>query len=208
MYIPASFQQPDTSALHDFIQQHSFGVLVTSPDDTAGGALNASHLPLLLDRSCSPNGRLIGHMAKANDQWQAADNARVLVIFSGPHAYISPRWYSAQNVVPTWNYVAVHASGTLKLIEDPDRLVKIIRETVNTYEKLLKTPWSLDQPAPEFIDRLLPAIVGFEIDIDVLEGKWKLSQNHDADRRAGVIIGLNETGNTQDAEIATLMSRI
>ena len=206
MYTPASFEQSDLTTLQDFIEQHSFGVLITTPANVDRTTMNASHLPFLLDRSGSTNGRLIGHMARANCQWQEADNREALVIFSGPHAYISPSWYTAQNVVPTWNYVAVHASGILKVINERDRLLQIIRDTVDVYESSREPAWSLSGPEPEFIDKLLDAIVGFEIEIDELQGKWKLSQNHDADRRSGVIEGLRRNNNPLDAAVAGLMA--
>lgn len=201
MYIPPSFLETDVSQLHAFMEQHSFATLVSFH---AGEPLG-SHLPLLVNRETAPYGSLIGHMARANPHWQAAADQRILAVFHGPHAYISPGWMEDQNVVPTWNYIAVHASGTLRLIPDRDRLLEVLQRTVNRYESNREQPWSMDAPDPEFIERLLAAIVGFEIVIDRLEGKWKLSQNHPVERREQVIGGLLETGRTDEQQIAELM---
>lgn len=202
MYIPASFVESDTTTLHDFIDGHGFATLVSHQE----GEPFASHLPLLLDRKAGPKGMLVGHMARANPQWQQADGQPVLAIFHGPHAYISPSWYEDQNVVPTWNYVAVHAVGTLRVVENRDRLREIVRKTVEFYEGPRAEPWSVEGPDPEFLDRLLQAIVGFEIPIDRLEGKWKLSQNHSAERQEKVIRQLRDSGGADETRIAELMT--
>src|SRR4051794_35885289 len=115
MYVPAHFEQTDLATLHAFIEDHSFGLLTSMLD----GRLFASHLPFLLDRQAGPFGSLLGHVAKANPQWRQLAGQEVFVVFSGPHAYVSPTWYEAEHVVPTWNYVAVHAYGRCRLIEDP-----------------------------------------------------------------------------------------
>lgn len=201
MYVPPSFVVTDPVQLHEFMERHSFATLISQ----AGNEPLASHLPLLLDREVGPHGRLIGHFARANSHWQSAAGQRVLAIFHGPHAYVSPGWMEPRNVVPTWNYVTVHAYGTLRLIEDRDRLRDIVRRTVETYEANRATPWSMSQPEAEFIDKLLGAIVGFEIDIDRLEGKWKLNQNHPVERREQIIRGLLETGRHDESQIAELM---
>jgi transcriptional regulator len=202
MYVPPTFAVTDHPTLHAFIESHSFATLVSHD----GTAPFASHVPLLLDRDAGPHGRLIGHVARANPQWQHAAGQRVLAIFSGPHAYISPTWYAAQNVVPTWNYVAVHVYGALRLIDDDTRLHDIVCRTVEVYERDMPRPWSIDSAEATFIDTLLAAIVGFEIDIDRIEGKWKLSQNHDADRRARVTQALRAQGGADGRRIADLMA--
>lgn len=203
MYIPLSFVETNRSTLHDFIESHSFATLISHH----AGEPSASHVPLLLERDSGPHGRLIGHLAKANPQWESAADQSVLAIFHGPHAYISPEWYAAHNVVPTWNYVAVHAYGRMKLIDDRARLASIIRRTVETYEQPRATPWLLDAPDADFVDKLLNAIVCFEIDIERLEGKWKLNQNHPTERRDKVIAGLLSTGHPEAAAIAELMKQ-
>ena len=124
MYIPAAFAETDLTRLHDFIEQNSFGLLVSQVD----GLPFASHLPFLLERTAGPHGTLVGHMARANPQWREAGGQTALAIFSGPHAYISPTWYEAEQVVPTWNYTAVHAYGRVQIIEDEDALLEIVQE--------------------------------------------------------------------------------
>ncbi|TWU12222.1 Protease synthase and sporulation protein PAI 2 [Symmachiella macrocystis] len=202
MYVPPAFAEMDTTVLHDFMVQNSFATLVSVAKPSAV----ASHLPLLLDRSTGPYGRLIGHMARANPHWEQADGQEVLAIFTGPHAYISPSWYHVKNAVPTWNYIAVHAYGTFRLNDNRDRTLEIVRDSVESYEAKSKTPWSLGDADAEFIDRLLDAIVGFDFDIQRIEGAWKLSQNHAPERRQGVIHGLKDAGEEQQRQIAELMS--
>lgn len=201
MYIPSSFAVLDTTTLHNFIESHSFASLTT----LTGDGLVTSHLPLLLDRHFGTCGKLIGHMARANDQWQEASNAEALVVFHGPHAYISPSWYEANNVVPTWNYVAVHVYGKLHIISDRDVLLQTLGHTVEKYEGSATQPWSIDQPDDSFIDGLLASIVGFEIEITRIEGKWKLSQNHTTERRLRVVDALRKRGGEQSSAIADLM---
>jgi transcriptional regulator len=201
MYIPPSFLETDLTKLHDFMEQHNFATLISSRQ----GEPVASHLPLLLDREAGPHGRLIGHMARANSHWQSASNQRALAIYHGPHAYVSPGWIEAKNVVPTWNYATVHAYGTLRVIEDRDRLCGILQRTVSRYESNREQPWSMASPDADFIEKLLAAIVGFEIDVDRLEGKWKLNQNHPLERREQIMSGLRETGRHDELQIAELM---
>lgn len=202
MYVPKSFEETDQDRLHKFIENHSFATVISQDESEP----IASHLPLLLDRGGGSYGRLIGHMAQANPQWRKAEGQKVLTIFHGPHAYISPTWYKAVNVVPTWNYVAVHAYGTLRLETDRQRLLEIVQQYVDLYEAELPKPWSIRQADREFIDGLLDAIVGFEIVIDRIEGKWKLNQNHDKARRANVIQALREADTEDKRQIAALMS--
>lgn len=202
MYTPASFAVDDPEKLHTFIETHSFATLV-SPDAENS---TASHLPLLLDRGVAANGRLVGHMARANRQWEQASDRPVLAIFHGPHAYVSPAWYAETNVVPTWNYAAVHVQGTMRLEQDRGRLLDIVRQYVDVYEAGLPEPWSLDKADPEFIDGLLDAIVGFTIEIERIEGKWKLSQNHTRERREKVIHQLDGQKSDNSRQIAGLMA--
>jgi transcriptional regulator len=203
MYIPAPFRQTDRTLLHDFIDRHGFAVLVSQEQ----GALEASHLPLLLEREAGPLGYLWGHMARANCQWRQAGGSEVLAVFSGPHAYVSPTWYQAEQLVPTWNYTAVHAYGQLELVEEPQRLLPILLRQVERYESSFPQPWTFD-PASEFVARLLKSIVGFRIEITRLEGKWKLSQNHPRERRERVIQALLAGGDAEQAEIASLMQSV
>ena len=206
MYTPAHFAPHRNEDLFNAIERYSFATLVSS----AVGGMTASHLPLLLDRTAEGDGTrsvpaaLLGHMARANPQWREAAGQQVMAIFSGPHAYISPRWYETEKVVPTWNYVAVHAFGELQLIEDPAEAEALLRRTVTYYEASLPRPWTLDEP-PEFVQRLTAQIVAFRIPIERLEGKWKLNQNHSVERRVKVVAALLQQDDDNSREIARLM---
>jgi transcriptional regulator len=200
MYIPAAFAERDLVKLHDFIEQHSFGVLVSQVD----GLPFATHLPFLLERLAGPHGTLVGHMARANPHWREAANQAALVIFSGPHAYISPTWYEAEQVVPTWNYTSVHACGRVQVFEDKSALLETVRETVRIYEQPMPRPWSFD-PSSTFVDRLLGQIVGFRIEIETINGKWKLNQNHPVERRKKVIQALRQRNNENANAVAAMI---
>lgn len=202
MYCPESFRVTDLERLHDFIQRESFATPVSNTPD---GPV-ASHVPLLLDRQRGPSGCLIGHLARANPQWRTAAGQSVLAIFHGPHAYVSPSWYEKRDVVPTWNYATVHARGMFTPLEDRERLRSLVRETVARYEAARPQPWSADAPDAEFFDRLLEGIVGFEIPIARLDGKWKLSQNHSLARRRKVQAALQASGDPQANAVAALMA--
>lgn len=202
MYVPSSFRETNADTLFEFIEQHSFGVLVSQVD----GIPFASHLPFLLDRDTGDHGRLVGHMARANPQWKEAAG-EVLVVFSGPHTYISPTWYESDNVVPTWNYVAVHVYGTLKIIDDEELLIGIARDYVDTYEKSMPQPWKLDTQPDDFIHTLVQQIVGFDISITRIEGKWKLNQNQPLERRQKVIRKLTSADDDASQSIAQLMQQ-
>ncbi|MGO9110014.1 MAG: FMN-binding negative transcriptional regulator [Thermoguttaceae bacterium] len=201
MYIPPGFSETDRTRLFDFIEQHNFGLVVSQLNHESF----ATHLPLLLDRQAGPYGALIGHVARANPQWQAADR-NVLVVFSGPHAYISPSWYEAENVVPTWNYVAVHVYGMLHLVEEVETTLKTLRDLVWLHEKSMPEPWTL-RDGDEFINRLAQSVVAFRIEITRIEGKWKLSQNHSRERREKVIGALALQRRENSQAIAALMAR-
>ena len=149
MSVPAAFAEPDLARLHDFIEQNSFGLLVSQVE----GQPFATHLPFLLERAAGPRGRLVGHMARANPQWEAVGGQAVLAVFSGPHAYISPRWYEAEQVVPTWNYTAVHAYGRVQVIEGEGAVLDIVRDMLRVYEQAMARPWSLD-PSSTFGKRM------------------------------------------------------
>jgi len=201
MYIPPAFAVTDPEKLHAFIEAHSFGLLVS----THGAEPFATHLPFLLDRAAGPNGTLVGHLARANPHWRALDGREALAVFSGPHAYISPTWYEAAEVVPTWNYVAVHAYGTARLVEDPDDLARILTEMVGAYERSLPRPWSIE-PGSDYFQKMARAVVGFRVEVRRLEGKWKLNQNHPPERRERVIRVLQEAAGHDAQEVARLMA--
>jgi transcriptional regulator len=201
MYNPAAFAEDDVSQLHAFLRQKSFATLVS----TGENGLVASHIPLLLDPQGGRLGHLLGHMARANSQWRQI-TGEVLAVFQGPHTYISPSWYEEPGLVPTWNYVAVHAYGTLQIVGERKDLLEILRRTVTFYEASRPRPWSLDFEGDR-LDSFLRAIVGFRIEISRLEGKWKLSQNHPEERRRKVIRALGEESGEDAREIATMMKQ-
>lgn len=200
MYIPPAFLESDLPTLHDFIERHGFGLLVSQQD----GSPFATHLPLLLDRAAGPCGTLSGHVARANPQWEQCPGQQVLAVFSGAHAYISPTWYEAEHVVPTWNYVAVHAYGRVRLVEHQPDLLDLVRRLVEFYEGAMPRPWVLGE-SDLFVERLLQQIVGFRIEIERLEGKWKLNQNHPVERREKVVRALGERMDENSTAIAALM---
>jgi transcriptional regulator len=202
MYIPKAFEVNDKTKLVNFIRDNSFGILFSQEES---GPL-ATHLPFLMDAKTGENGVLIGHMAKQNPHWNKLNGKEVLVVFPGPHAYISASWYNEPNTVPTWNYVAVHVYGTVRIIEKNEERVERMEKMVNFYESSMPTPWNA-QFNDEFIDRLMNGIVVFEISINKMEGKWKLSQNHSIERQQNVINGLKASNKYDSATIAKMMER-
>ena len=200
MFVPPHFAETDPVKLHDAIERHSFGMLVT----VAGGEPFVTSLPFLLTRRDGPHGTLWGHMARANPQWRELTTQTVLAVFNGPHAYISPTWYEADHTVPTWNYVAVHAYGRASLIEDSDELLNLLQRTVRTYEEGMAQPWELDTTSSA-IRKMLPQIVGFRVEITRIEGKWKVNQNHTVERRSRVANALQQQGGANSTAIAELI---
>lgn len=202
MYIPPSFREERLDVLHGLIRENSFGTLVSLGED----GLSASHLPFLLREEPGANGVLLGHMARANSQWESfAAGAEVLVIFQGPHAYISPSWYATELSVPTWNYAVAHAYGVPRMIEDPASVRALLEATVGTYESGLAEPWTVDRLPDEFVEKLARAIVAFEIPISRLEGKFKLGQNRGEADRLGAAAGLRSQGDPAGLATAALM---
>jgi transcriptional regulator len=202
MYIPTAFEIADPARLAAFMEQHSFATVVTQD---AAGVPFASHIPLLLELEAGVPARLLGHLAKANPQWQHFSQDReVLVLFQGPHAYISPQWYQAEVAVPTWNYAAVHAYGRAKLISDESRLDDLVQRTVRYYEGDGPEAWKGDLPA-EYVSKMLKAIVGFELSITRVEGKFKLGQNRSPEDIAGVYAALSQSRRAEDKLLAEFM---
>ena len=202
MYIPAYFQQNDPNTLFDFIERNSFGLLVSQVE----GEPFASHVPFLIDRSSGPHGALVGHLALANPQWRNAEGQNVLTVFSGPHAYISPSWYEADNVVPTWNYTAVHVYGTLHLVREEVALAQILADFVAFYEASLPRPWKFD-PTSDYARKMMKAVAGFRIEISRIEGKWKLNQNRPQEQRERVVRALQSFTDDDSQGVADLMSK-
>ncbi len=206
MYNPAQFIESRTELLHAFIRKHPLAVLVSH--DSTG--MEATHLPMVLDAQPEPHGLLRCHVARANPQWRMLESSpSVLAIFRGAHHYITPSWYATTKehgkVVPTWNYVAVHVYGQAKLIEGQADLLRHLRELTDQSEAAFAQPWSVDDPPKDYIDALSTAIVGIEISITRIEGKWKASQNRPIADRQGVIQGLEALGSPQSLEMAEIV---
>ena len=182
MWTPRSFRVEDKAVLHDLIRQFSFGVLFSqSPDGPV-----ATHLPFMIDGDRGPNGTLIAHMARANPHWKSwTEETELLAVFQGPHAYISPAWYEDQETVPTWNYATLHAYGRPNVIHDPDQLRPMVTRLVDLHEGGLDYPWDSSQ-MESVMEVELKAIVGFEIPIDRMEGKYKFNQNRSVADQRGV----------------------
>jgi transcriptional regulator len=200
LYQPKAFEVQDSAALHALIEAHGFATLI-SPDAEDPPV---SHLPLLLDRARGPLGTLIGHMARGNPHWQRLRSGPgALALFHGPHTYVSPSLYASHPSVPTWNYAVVHAHATAQVIEDPAVLEQMVRALVERYEGGRPQPWRMDLPR-DYMDGMLRGIVGFELRITRLSGKFKLSQNRPGDDAQRVAQALAE-GGAADREVARLM---
>ncbi|MFO2465489.1 FMN-binding negative transcriptional regulator [Pseudomonas sp. 15FMM2] len=203
MYTPRAFVLDDLPEIQQLIQHTRLAQLVTFGKQ----GLLASHLPLLLNPDEGPNGTLYGHMAKANRQWQdLQDGAEALVIFAGAEAYISPAFYPAKaehgKVVPTWNYLAVHAYGKAQVFSDATRLLELVSALTQRHEAGRAQPWSVSDAPADYIDGMLKAIVGFALPIERLQGKRKLSQNRSAADIAGVRDGLAASPDVRDQTLA------
>jgi transcriptional regulator len=200
MYIPESFRETDAERILALVESYPFGQLITAPE----GVPFVSHLPFLLDRS-DGKPRLLGHMARANPQWQHLSAQReVLAVFTGPHAYVSPGWYSSPGV-PTWNYAVAHLRGRPRLIEDGTELEALLERLTRVHEARMPNPWQ-SALSDEKRAKLLGMIVGFEIEIADLQAKFKLSQNRPEEDQQRVAEALGRSGDQTDAAVARLMS--
>jgi transcriptional regulator len=200
MYIPKAFYVSDQQVLGEFIERHSFATLVSMVD----GKPFATHLPLLLDRMRSTYGTLLGHVARANPQWHAFDGQQeALAIFQGPHAYVSPSWYATSPAVPTWNYTAVHVYGVPRVIDDEHAFADLLDRLIAFYEAGMPTPWPGILPA-DFRATLMKGIVGFVMDIDRIEGKFKLSQNRSREDQRRVVEHFERSADPIERALAEL----
>jgi transcriptional regulator len=194
VYLPPAFREDRLDALHAVIRDAGLATLVSLTDH----GLVASHVPLLLDPEPAPYGTLIGHLARPNPQADSRAEPEALAIFHGPEAYITPSWYATKRVtgkvVPTWNYVAVHAYGPLRFFDEPARLLEVVTRLTERHEAPRAAPWAVADAPADFIAGMLRGIVGFEMPITRLEGKRKMSQNRPAEDRAGVVAGLRAEG--------------
>ncbi|CAD5107144.1 FMN-binding negative transcriptional regulator [Zestomonas carbonaria] len=207
MYIPRAFAETDLARLHEQIERTPLAILVSQGAD----GLQASHLPLLLERGEGERGTLYGHFARGNPQWRAlADGGEVLLVFPGDEGYVSPGFYPGKGehgrVVPTWNYVAVHAYGRVEVFDDRERLLALVSRLSQHHEQDRALPWAVSDAPADYIAGMLRAIVGFAIPIERLEGKWKLSQNKDERDRAGVRQGLAESPRDSERRLARQMA--
>jgi Transcriptional regulator len=197
MYIPKHFSVEDRGTLYDFIDHYGFGILFSMHN----GRPVASHLPFELKRD---EGCIYGHFARANEQWQEIAEQEALIVFQGPHAYISSSWYETNQSVPTWNYVSVHAYGRIELIDDQHEVMGSLNRLVEKYEQP-NSSYKLDETNREFTERLSRGIVAFRMKIDRLEGKWKLSQNQSEDRKRSIIAHLEQSPSEDARTIAEWM---
>jgi transcriptional regulator len=204
VYVPRHFDASDPAACHALMRAESFATLVTTDGH---GVPFATHVPFLLDPDRGPRGTLRAHMARANPHWQEfAAGREALVVFLGPHAYVSPGWYVQHPSVPTWNYVAVHAYGIPVVVDDPARVRAFLAELTETYEAGRPAPWSIDGLPADYLAGMQRGIVAFEIPISRLEGKAKLSQNRGAEDRARVEAALAATGDPWSRATAARMA--
>jgi transcriptional regulator len=207
VYVPAHFAAPDDETVRDLLRHHAAAELVTST--TAG--LMATLLPFVYDGSEGEHGRLLGHLARNNDQWREPTLTDALVIVRGPDAYVSPSWYASKRehgrVVPTWNYVTVHVHGPLVVHDDPVWVEALVRRLSEKHEGHRGEPWSVDDAPPAFVAGQLRAIVGIEVPITRLEAKLKLTQNRPADVD-GVIAGLDADGTPSSVAVADAMREV
>lgn len=205
MYTPKHFAETRVEVLHELIRTHPFGALIV----LSSNGLDANHIPFEIDPHPAPFGTLRGHVARANPVWHDhSQEIDTLVIFQGPHAYISPAWYETKKetgkVVPTWNYAVVHALGPLRAIDDRTWVRAFVERFTDHHEAQRADPWKVSDAPADFIDSMTAAIVGIEVPIVQLTGKWKVSQNRPQKDRAGVVDGLMQ----QPSDTSTAMAKL
>jgi transcriptional regulator len=202
MYLPAHFAENRLDVLHDAIRGAGLATLVT----TGPGGLDACHLPLLLENAPAPLGTLLGHVARANPIWRETPPAsEALVLFLGPDAYVTPTWYATKRVsgkvVPTWNYLAIHATGRVRFFQDRAQLLEVVTRLTDRHERTRTAPWEVTDAPADYVETMLGQIVGVELAITRLEGKWKASQNRNQADREGVSAGLADEGHAAMARL-------
>jgi transcriptional regulator len=210
MYLPSHFEETRVDVLHAAIRAQPLGLLITLAD----AGLRANPMPFLIDSGPTPWGTLRGHVARANPVWQETrDDVQALVMFQGPQAYISPSMYPTKaatgKVVPTWNYVTVQARGRLRAIDDAAWVRGLVERLTLTHESQRAVPWAVGDAPNDYIETMLRAIVGIEIELSSLQGKWKVSQNRNQADRQGVAYGLEQqaNGDPQTLAMAQLVAR-
>lgn len=208
MYVPKYHEESDISVLHALIRAQPLGTWVTHGD----AELLANHIPFLVDPNRGAQGTFIGHVARANPAWQSFSRTiDSVVAFQGPQTYITPSWYPSKHAhgkaVPTWNYAVVHVHGMPRVVEDRDWLLQHVNQLTDVHEADQALPWKVSDAPQEFTDKLLQAIVGIEIPIARIVGKWKVSQNRPASDKLGVVAGLMARDDARSNEMASLVSR-
>jgi transcriptional regulator len=208
MYLPRHFAENRVPVLHEAIRATGLATLITA----GPSGPDVSHVPMLLDAEPSPLGLLRGHLARANPHWRMATaDLAAVAVFLGPDAYVTPSWYATKartgEVVPTWNYVAVHARGRLSFFDDAERLLALVTDLTEVHEARHAKPWSVSDAPADYVANLLRGIVGFELRIEQLEGKWKASQNRPEEDRAGVAEGLSRHGGEASNAMAAIVKR-
>ena len=206
MYLPKHFEETRVEVLHGLVRAHPLGALVT----LGAGGLEANHIPFEIDPDPAPFGTLRGHVARANPVWrELSRGADALAIFQGAATYVSPSWYPAKQeggkVVPTWNYAVVHAYGPLRAVDDPAWLRAFVERLTNRHESGRTAPWHVTDAPADYVDKMVTAIVGIELPVTRLLGKWKTSQNRPARDRAGVVAGLEQDGGDAARAMAGLV---
>ena len=206
MYVPPHFAEARVEVMHGLMHERPFATLVT----LSSGGIDANHIPLQLFPAPAPYGTLRGHVARANPMWrELAGDVEALAIFQGPDAYITPSWYPQKRqdgkVLPTWNYAVVHAYGPLRVIDDPAWLRVQLEILTARHEASSAEPWAMADAPREFTEMRIGGIIGIEMPITRLTGKWKLSQNQAAQNRTGVVLGLRERGGAEALDMAALV---
>ncbi len=205
MYIPPAFKDDDVESIRATVRGARLATLATATSE----GLVATPLPLFLDETEGEQGVLYGHLAKANPQWRLPPIGEAMAIFMGPEAYVTPSWYATKQetgkVVPTWNYVAVHAYGPIEFFLEPERLLDVVTRLTNKHEGARAKPWAVADAPADFIATQLRGIVGVRIPVTRFEGKRKMSQNRPEADRVGVAAGLATSGNPHDREVAPLI---
>ena len=200
MYIPPHFKNNNLGEVRDFIKKNSFGILISQADSKLWG----THIPLELATNEAGDSILTGHISKGNPQWKNfTDNSSVLAIFNGPHSYISSSWYDHENV-PTWNYIAVHVYGTIKIIEG-EKLLAALTNLVHKYEQESARPVAVENMSPQFLQKQINGIIGFEIAINEIQPAYKLSQNRDHANHTNITGQLEKRGDAHSLAIAAEM---
>jgi len=217
MYLPAHFEERRPEVLHALLRAHPLGLLLTQamPDAGAPAKLDANAIPFMLDADRGPHGTLVAHVARANPVWrEARTDAESVVVFQGPQVYVTPAWYATKaetgKVVPTWNYVIAEARGRLVVHDDAAWLHALVSRLTDTHEAPRAAPWGVADAPADYIETMLRGIVGIEVELTALAGKWKVSQNRPAADREGVVQGLaalGEQGDAQAAQMAALVPR-